>query len=168
MSKLLVFFRYLAIWSVSTATALLGMLPPAVLGLVVPGQVVLPLAMCVGAIFAAVTANFVGNRLFPPDRSRSSLLYVVGVTEAAAVAVAVTLLVLLFTLGGPPTALIFILIVCAGVVALNATVAARLLRTTEVHPRREGRVAVGLVVLGLLAVVVVPPAACYAVVSCGP
>lgn len=144
------------------------MVPTAAWGLVAPEVVVFPLAMSVGAIFAAIAASWTGYRLLPPDGSRSRLLPIVGATEAAAIVVTVGLLALPLVLKYPPASPIYVFLVCAGIIALGATVATRLLRTTEERPGRDRRITACLLILAILAFLAAPYALCETVVRCGP
>lgn len=99
------------------------------MGLVVPFQVVVPLAQVAGALAAALGAAWVGN-LFVEDRSR--LLPVVAVTEASAVVVLVVAFGAAFLpglgahLSFAPT--ITAAVLCVGVISVGAAVAALRLR----------------------------------------
>lgn len=128
------FFRYLLVWLVSTAACLVGLVPIAAFGVMVPGEIVLPLAMGLGGLLAAIAARWTDNAL-APDRGR--LLPIVGATEIAAAVVAVGFLALLYYQGalqGFMAPLINPLLVSAGIISLFATVATALLRTTESGP----------------------------------
>lgn len=120
--------RFVASFGVAFAAGLVGVVPVATLGLSVPFYVVGPLALGAGGLLAAVGASWVSN-VGVGDRGR--LLAVVGVVEVAALVLAALLFAgplvgiegLLF--GGP---LIYTLAVFVGVIALNASLAALLLR----------------------------------------
>lgn len=155
--------RSLLVWILASSACLVGVLPTAVLGLSMPGEVVLPMSFALGALFAAVTASWAGNVLFAGGhrhrRSRSRLLSVVGATVVSAV-VAVGLLLSLFVLAGPLLALLgalagltlmSLLLASAGLIALGATVAAKRFRTQESHLLRDAAVSLVLVVLGPVA-----------------
>ncbi len=163
-------FQYLIVWIVATVACLAGLVPTAPLMAAVPGQIALPLATGLGALFASVAANFASNG-FASDRSRARLLLIVGVTEVVGAAVAVGLIAAFILLGGgrgPLAPFIYPLLVCAGVIALSATMASGLLRTTEGDPERDYKNSVVLIVLGVLVVIVVPPTICLTVISCIP
>ena len=154
--------RSLLVWILASSACLVGVLPTAVLGLSMPGEVVLPMSFALGALFAAVTASWAGNVLFAGGhrhRSRSRLLPVVGVTVVSAV-VAVGLLLSLFVFAGPLLALLgalagltlmSLLLASAGLIALGATVAAKRFRTQESHLLRDAAASLVLVVLWPLA-----------------
>lgn len=164
------FFRYLIVWFVATVACLAGLVATTPLMAAVPGQIVLPLATGLGAIIASVAATFVSNSL-ATDSSRGRLLPIVGIAEVVGAVVAVGLIAAFILLGGgrgPLAPFIYTLLICAGLIALSATVASELLRTTGGNPQRDHSTAAGLVALGLLVVVVVPPALCLTVVNCIP
>lgn len=163
-------FRYLIVWIVATVACLAGLVVTAPLIAAVPGQIALPLATGLGALFASVAANFVSNG-FASDRSRGRLLLIVGVTEVMGAAVAVGLIAAFILLGGgrgPLAPFIYPLLACAGVIALSTTVASGLLRTTDGSLQRDCSYAAGLITLSLLMVIVVPVALCSTVISCIP
>jgi len=99
------------------------------MGLVVPFQVVGPLALAAGALPAALSAGWVGN-LFARDRSR--LLSVVAVAEVTAVGLFVVVLASAFLPGIRPGLLsgplIYTAALCSVIVAISASVAALHLR----------------------------------------
>ncbi len=129
------FFRYLLIWLVSAAACLAGLVPIASLGLMIPGEIVLPLAMVLGGLSAAIVAHWMGEAVAP-----SRLWVIVGVTEVAAAVTAVGFLALLYYQGairGFMSPLINPLLVSAGIVSLSATIATALLHTTEGSNERD-------------------------------
>lgn len=163
--------RYLTVWVVTTVVCLPVMIFTYALMLQVSGLVVIPLTMGEVALFAALTANWMGNFLFEPDRSRGRLLTIVGATEAAGTVVAVSLIVVLLALDGylgSPIYAFTLAGVLTGVVALSATEATRRLRVLELHYDRDAMISLDLVCLAVVAYVVLPDALCDAVVSCGP
>ncbi|MFN2557013.1 MAG: hypothetical protein ABR592_09100 [Nitriliruptorales bacterium] len=131
-------------------------LPVFVLGLVFPELLVGPLALAFGALVCALGAGWMGN-LFSPDRSRTSLLHVVAVTEVAAVLVApVTFLVLATPLGPLVFARgIFVLVLPMFIVAAVATVATWRFRGAGPEPGKALALTVALVVLGAVALVAI-------------
>ena len=160
------------IWIIVLVTCILGLVSTSVLGLSVPGQVVLPLAMGLEALFTSIAASWAGNFRLADDGSRSRLLSVVGVAEAAAAVVSGVLL-LLFVLDPPPLAalrlsLLPILLVSAGVIALSATVAVRRLRTPQGNLVRDIGISLGLVVPGPVAVFGTVMLLCSTVIRCVP
>lgn len=138
------FLRFLASTIVAAMLGLATGLPVLAMGLVVPVQVVGPLALVVGGLSAGLGAAWVAN-LFARDRSR--LLLVAGVAEASAVLLALLMLVsfLLPVPGldslfvGP---LIYVAGVCAAIVAVNAGVAAVRLRGTRGRLGLDGAAAI--------------------------
>lgn len=132
------------------------------MGLVVPIQVVGPLALVTGALSAALGAVWVSN-LFAPDRSR--LLLVVGVAEVSGVSLALLMLVSfsssVFGLASPFLGpLIYTAGVCVSIVAVNAGVAVVRLRGTRGRLGLDGAAAILLAgigfVLGLFVFPMVP------------
>lgn len=133
------FFRYPLIWLVSAAACLAGVVPIASLGVMITGEIVLPLAMGLGGLLAAIVAHWMSNALAP---GRGRLWPIVGFTEVAAVVVAVGFLALLYYQGaitGFMAPLINPLLVSAGIISLSATVATALLRTTVGSRRGNSR-----------------------------
>lgn len=154
--------RFLASTVVAGVLSLATGLPVLMMGLVVPIQVVGPLALVTGALSAALGAAWVAN-LFARDRSR--LLLVVGVTEISGVSLALLLLVS-FSLPVPGLSALFsgplihVAGVCVAVVAVNAGMAAVRLRGTRGRLGLDGAAAILLAgigfLLGLLAFPMVP------------
>ena len=148
--------RFLVAVVVAAVLCLAVGLPVLGMGLVVPAQVVGPLALAAGALAAALGAGWVGN-LFTRDRSR--LLLVVAVAEASAVMLYLVMLASAFLPGlrvglffGP---LIYTAAVCAVFVAVSAGVAALRLRGPMERLGWDGAAAllasVAVLVLGFLA-----------------
>ncbi len=65
-----------------------GALPVATLGLVVPEYVTVPLSLIAGALVAGISAGWAAN-LLAPDRTRSMLPAIAGISVAAGAVVAV-------------------------------------------------------------------------------
>ena len=143
------FLRFLAAAAVAAALGLASGLPVVAMGLVVPIQVVGPLASAVGALSAALGAAWVAN-LFARDRGR--LLPVVGVAGATAASL-VLLALSLYLLPIPGLdplsgSLLRTAVVCAGVVAVNAGLAAVRLRGPRGRLGADGTAALLLSVAG--------------------
>lgn len=158
--------RSALVWVLALVACVFGTVPAATMGLTVPGQVSLPLAMGLGALVATLVAGWAGNLLFARDGSHTRLLAVLGMTEAAAMVVACIVL-LVFLLGGP-FALLGLLFVGAGVIALSATVATRRLRRPADGLLLDLGISVGLLILGPVALFGLTEALCSTVVSCMP
>ena len=124
--------RYPVVAVVAALAGMLGAVPVAPVGLVVPMYIVWPLALGVAALLAAVAASWTGNLLMT---GRSCLLAVVGVTEGAALVLSALMAVPYFVpalemvvLGG---SLIHTIGACAAVIGLVAGVASLHLRGTR-------------------------------------
>lgn len=148
--------RFLVAVVVATVLCLAVGLPVLGMGLVVPAQVVGPLALAAGASAAALGAGWVGN-LFTQDRSR--LLLVVGFAEVSAIVLLLVMLASAFLpglrvglLSGP---LIYTAAGCAVVIAISAGVAALRLRGPRGRLGWDGAGALlasaAVLILGLLA-----------------
>jgi hypothetical protein len=128
-------------------------------GLIMPEPIIVPLTFGIGAIFAAIGASWVGNRLVP-DHTRSRLLPIVGIAETTAIVVAVALLVLMsnhlptpgFVIEWSGMAPGRIVDVVLGMVfiALSASWATWRFRSSERRPGRDAAIMLGLVGLSIL------------------
>lgn len=154
----------LVVWVAALVACVCGLFPVSALGLSVPGSAVVPLAMCSGALLAALAATWVGSPLLVEKGSRSRLLPVVGVTEVAAVVLAGILLAVV-QLRIP---LIAPLLASGVIIAVTATFAARRLRTSHVHVKRDVGVSLTLVAVGVLVVAGGVPVLCATALSCTP
>ncbi len=129
---------------------MVGALPVAILGLVVPEYVTLPLALIVGGLVSGISAGWAANVL-APDRTRSILLPIAGVSVAAGAVVAVASIGL--SMGGAwrvfPN-LFSSLLLATAIIATGASFAAW-------HFRRiDGRLGKDLLItLGLLGIAIV-------------
>ncbi len=135
---------------VISLVALVLLLP---LGLIAVERISFPLALGVAALLTAVVASWAGNFL-AGDQTRTQILKVVGVTELVA---AVIVLVVLLSpasaaLFGP---LIYIGLLSALLLAVGATVATAVFRTTNQQPTHERRLTLVLLILAILSVPVV-------------
>jgi hypothetical protein len=148
------------------ATLVVALLSGAVLalfiflfGLIVPEAIIFPLTFGIGAIFAAIGASWVGNRL-ATERTRSRLLPIVGISETTAVVVAVGLLALMLNHLPTPGFVIErsgmapgrIVDVVLGMVfiALSASWATWRFRSSERRTGRDAAIMLGLVGLSIL------------------
>jgi hypothetical protein len=128
-------------------------------GLIVPEAIIFPLTFGIGAIFAAIGASWVGNRL-ATERTRSRLLPIVGISETTAVVVAVGLLALMLNHLPTPGFVIErsgmapgrIVDVVLGMVfiALSASWATWRFRSSERRTGRDAAIMLGLVGLSIL------------------
>jgi hypothetical protein len=131
--------------------ALAGVVPVFTLGLVAPTALVYPLALMVGAFFAALAAGWTAT-LRSPDGRRTRLLPVVALTAATALVVVVLLLAYLLLAGSLlPLVLdvrpIVLAVACVLALAAGATVGAWRYRTAE--PYRGGDVPLTLALLAV-------------------
>lgn len=158
--------KTLTVWVAALVACLCGLLAVTVMGLSIPGSVIVPLAMGSGALLAALTATWVGSFLLAEDGTRSRLLPVVGVTEVAAVALAG--IVMALALLEIPVSLITFLLASAVLLAGAATAAAQRLRTPHVNVQRDLGVSLVLVAVAVLVVVGGIPALCSTALTCAP
>lgn len=135
-------------WLVALLACLVTVVPTASLGLAVPLEIIIPLAMMFGALSSAIAASWAAN-FRVEDESRSRLLAVVGWTEVVAALLA-GVFVSLILLGVFDFGLIYVLVAFTGIAACCATVASLRLRTTSGTVRRDATVSLGLVVVGTL------------------
>ncbi len=123
-------------------------------GLVVAEFVIWPLALVIGALFAAIAAGWAGNLLAP---GRSRFLPIAGVSEVTAAVVAVLLAAIFvlilplfpqngFIFGSPS----FLLGLGVIFIAMGASWAAWHFRSTERDPARDAAITLGLMVLAIL------------------
>ena len=123
-----------------------GALPVFPLGLGVQEFVIWPLTLIIGALFAAITAAWIGT-LFARDQMRSGLLAIVGVAETTAVVVAPVFYLLTFPLG----ARIYGLGLCMLIVALSASWATGRYRSSRGRLGWDGAIMLsGAVVIAVL------------------
>ena len=125
------------------------------LGLVLPEALSYPLGFAIVALLAALGAGWLGT-LLAPDRARSRLLAIVGVTELVAL-VALVVLVALRLSPLARTALfnrnIYSLLFATIAVSASASTATWRLRTTATSPGRDALLTLGLLALAVLAIV---------------
>jgi hypothetical protein len=134
-----------------------------VFGLIVPGRVVVPLAMALGGLFAGLAASWSSNH-YANDGSRSQILPVVGVAEAAAMASAGLLFVVFLT--RVPLPLIALVLLSAAGIAYSAARATRQLRTAAGRVGIDVSLSLLLVLFGLVVVFGGIPLLCSTIVSC--
>ena len=141
--------RFFGLWIVALAACLVGIVPVAVLGLSVPGQLVFPLAFASGGLLAALVASWLGNLAFAGSWTRSRLLAIVGWTELVAAAV-FGLFLLVFLTRAILASLFTQLVAASALIAIGAVVATFRLRTEETHLARDAAFSLGLLVVTVL------------------
>lgn len=150
------------------AGGMIGAMPVGTLGLVVPFYVIMPLALIVGGLVSGISAGWAAN-LLAPDRTRSILLPIVGVSVAAAPVAVVIAGIGLFVsrVLRVSTNLFSILLLSMAILAASASVAAWRFRRTNGRLKRDLLITLGL--LGAAPVVVAGTVfATCSLIRCGP
>ncbi|MGI8866524.1 MAG: hypothetical protein ACR2G1_07320 [Rubrobacteraceae bacterium] len=150
--------RFSAIWLAASLVCLATLVVVASLGLAVPVEIVLPLALMFGAMMSALAASWSANAWIY-DGSRSRLLVIVGWTEAAAVPLTIAFTAMAF-FGAPNVGLIFILLSFTVTVSLCATVAALRLRSAVGNLQRDATISLMLFAAGIVTILLVLAPTC--------
>lgn len=131
---------------------MIGALPVATLGLMVPAYVILPLALLAGGLLSGISAGWAANVL-APDRTRSILLPIAGVSATAGAVVAVAGIVLSVAGAGRVFPNLFsALLLSMAIIATGASFAAWHFRRIDGRLTRDLLITIGL--LGAAAVVI--------------
>lgn len=139
--------RYLGVSIVALLVGTVCAFPVFILGLAVPMYAVWPLALCFGALLAAISAGWMGT-LFATDRTQSRMLLIIAVAELTAIVLAgVIVAIPMLSERG-----IDVLATSMGLVAVGASWVTWRYRRSERHALRDAAVAVGLVILMVLIV----------------
>ncbi len=153
----MVVLRYVVVFAAAVVGGMVAALPASSAGLVAPGFAVWPLALGVGAAFAALCAVCVGN-LLVWGASRGRLLWILFICEATAGVLAVIVLEIGVTEVGrdllSPLSNFEIVLVAIIAIAVNACVATWHWREQERSYGRDAVLTLGIVAGALLA----PPA----------
>ncbi len=149
--------QFLASYAGALAGGFLGLVGVMIFGLVVHEAVIMPLALVIGALLAALGAVWAA-RLTGGAGERPSLLPTVGIVELASI-VLVPMIYVLFirpAFRGPP---IYLIAAVALFLALISAIAALSLPRPRTSSLRERRLTLGLLLLAVLSVLVVMLAA---------
>ncbi len=151
----------------ATTAGTLAAFPIYAMGLVVPMVVVWPLTLSTVALVAAIVASLFGN-LTASDGTRARLLVVVGVSEGAAVVLALaSASTYLAPDALPAWPAIYYVVAAAVVVALAATAAAQRWRTASGSWKEDVLTALALLLLTPPLVYGAIIAACATALGCG-
>jgi hypothetical protein len=143
--------RHVVVWIVAMVVGTTGASPVLAMGLVVPGQVIVPLSFCAGAALATVAAVWAGTVL-DLGRTRGRLVPILRVGISTALVVSVVALV--FEVGGlPGVSVAGVLYIAMAVITLNVSIATWRFREAGRNLWRDALLAV--VLLGLTLGVVV-------------
>lgn len=149
--------KYSGVLIVALLVGIVCALPIFTLGLAVPMYAVWPLALCFGALLAAISAAWMGTFL-AADRTQSRMLLIIGVAELIAIALAgVIVAIPLLSERG-----VDVLAASMGTVGIGASWATWRYRRSERHALRDIVLAVGLIVLMVSVVVWVVQITCSA------
>jgi hypothetical protein len=145
----------LATFIAALAGSIVGMILILPLSLVVHEAVILPLALAVAALLAALSASWTGT-LLTPNHTRTRLVRVVAATEAAATLVALLLIALLSIDAAMVMTILPTPAVIGGVaslvLALSATVATGHFRRSQYIAGRDAILTVAFLVLAVVSV----------------
>jgi hypothetical protein len=147
------FLRVVGIFVAALVGGVVGMFVVLPLGLIVSEYVIFVLALVVSAILAALGGGWATNGLMG-DGTRTRLLQLVGMTELAAVAVAVILLGVSAFRETMLGSVLNVALICSVLLAVAATVGALRLRS-RVRNDRDGLITFGLIALAVVLVPVV-------------
>ncbi|WP_152365635.1 hypothetical protein [Microlunatus speluncae] len=148
-------------WVLASIAAIVGIAPLLALGLVIPPQLIVPVAALAGGLLAGLVSSWIRNA-FTSDSS-SRLLTVVGVTAAAALVVAVGMFLCLMFL---PVPIIVYLLIAALILGGVAAWAAWRFRSPNRNLGRDALVSLGLLVAGALVIMAVLFGFCGTLLTC--
>jgi hypothetical protein len=148
-------------WLLASIAAIVGIAPLLVLGLAVPPQLIVPVAVLAGGLLAGLVTSWIRNAFTPYSSSR--LLAVTGATAAAALVVAVGMFLCLMFL---PVPIIIYLPIAALILGGVAAWAASRFRSPNRNLGRDALISLGLLVAGAVVIIAALYGFCATLLTC--